>query len=65
MLIRSSALPEEVRASGGVGAAAASAVAESLNITVPLNVDGIKLGEASIRGINAVTRSAGRMLLEI
>ena len=36
-----------------------------MQLTVPLNVDGMKLGEASIRGINAVTRSAGRVLLNI
>ena len=59
------ALPGEVRASPGVGAAAADALADRLNITVPLNVDGMRLGEASIRGINAVTRSAGRVMLEI
>ena len=35
------------------------------NIVVPLYVDGVKLGEAAIRGINRVTRSAGRVLLEI
>ena len=38
---------------------------DSLEITVPLNVDGVKLGEASIRGINAVTKSAGRLQLNI
>lgn len=35
------------------------------NIVIPLNVDGMKLGEASIRGINRVTRSTGRVMLEI
>lgn len=35
------------------------------NIVIPLNVDGIKLGEASIRGINRVTRASGRLMLEI
>lgn len=35
------------------------------NLVVPLHVDGMKLGEASIRGINRVTRSAGRLMLEI
>lgn len=44
---------------------AANAVLENLNLTIPLNVDGMKLGEASIRGINAVTRSTGRLLLNI
>jgi len=45
-----------------------SAVDEALGSTslvIPLNVDGVKLGEASIRGINRVTRAAGRVLLEI
>ena len=47
------------------GAAAVDAALERMNITIPLNVDGMKLGEASIRGINAVTRSAGKVLLNI
>ena len=34
-------------------------------LTVPLNVEGMRLGEASIRGINAVTRSTGRVLLKL
>ena len=34
-------------------------------VTIPLNVDGIRLGEASIRGINRVTRASGRLMLEI
>ena len=45
-----------------------AAVEEALGgvtLTVPLNVDGMRLGEASIRGINAVTRSAGRVLLKL
>ena len=52
------ALEERVRA----------AVEEALGgvtLTVPLNVDGMKLGEASIRGINAVTRSTGKVLLKL
>ena len=56
-------LPGEVAGQG-----AETAVQRALggmNLTVPLYVDGMKLGEASIRGINAVTRSAGRVLLEI
>lgn len=35
------------------------------SIVIPLNVDGMKLGEASIQGINRVTRSTGRLMLEI
>lgn len=53
---------------GGLGGIVRAAVAEALGgteITIPLHVDGVKLGEASIRGINQVTRSAGRVLLEI
>ncbi len=38
---------------------------KDINITVPINVDGIQLGTAAIRGINAVTRATGRMLLDI
>lgn len=53
---------------GGLGGMVRSAMGEALggtSITVPLHVDGVKLGEASIRGINSVTRSAGRVMLEI
>ena len=42
-----------------------AAALEGLEITVPLEVDGLRLGEACIRGINAVTRRTGRMQLEI
>lgn len=37
----------------------------NVQLTVPIHVDGMKLGEASIRGINAVTKSAGKLLLNI
>ena len=57
-------LPREVREAAPVSDAVNAALGD-LNITIPLNVDGIKLGEASIRGINAVTRNAGRLLLNI
>lgn len=53
---------------GGIGAMVSGAVNEALgntNLVIPLNVDGVKLGEASIRGINRATRAAGRVLLEI
>lgn len=53
---------------GGLSAMVRSAVNEALggtNFVLPLHVDGVKLGEASIRGINRVTRSAGRLMLEI
>lgn len=61
----SAALPKEAREAAPLGAEAAQRAMENLNLTIPLNVDGMKLGEASIRGINAVTRSAGRVLLNI
>ena len=53
---------------GGIGSTVRGAVQGALgdgSIVVPLYVDGVKLGEAAIRGINRVTRSAGRVLLEI
>jgi len=49
----------------GMMQAAVNAALGSTNIVIPLHVDGMKLGEASIRGINSVTRSTGRMMLEI
>ena len=45
--------------------AAVRSAMDSVQITVPLNVDGVKLGEASIRGINAVTKRTGRLQLNI
>ena len=45
--------------------AAVEAALGGTELVIPLQVDGMKLGEASIRGINRVTRSAGRLLLEI
>jgi len=53
---------------GGISAMMLGAVNKALgntSLVIPLNVDGVKLGEASIRGINRVTRAAGRVLLEI
>lgn len=52
----------------GVSLLVRSAVNDALgntNLVIPLNVDGVKLGEASIRGINRAMRSAGKVLLEI
>lgn len=49
----------------GMMRAAVDAALGGTNIVIPLNVDGIRLGEASIRGINSVTRSTGKLLLEI
>ena len=49
----------------GMVAAALNDALGGTNIVIPLNVDGIKLGEASIRGINRVTRASGRLMLEI
>ena len=62
------AVPEAEAPSAGMRSALEGAVLNALGgveITIPLSVDGMKLGEASIRGINAVTRSAGRLLLNI
>ena len=59
-------LPGEVRRAAAVSDGGdVNAALERVDITIPLSVDGIRLGEASIRGINAVTRSAGRLLLDI
>ena len=38
---------------------------ESMNITVPINVDGVRLGEACIRGIERVSDITGRSVLSI
>lgn len=54
--------------SGGLSLQMKEAVQEALgntSIVIPMYVDGMKLGEASIRGINRVTRSTGRLMLEI
>ena len=45
--------------------AAVQRALDGVQLTVPIHVDGVKLGEAAIRGINAVTKSAGRLLLDI
>lgn len=36
-----------------------------LTVVAPIQVDGVKLGEAAIRGINAVKRTTGRQMLDI
>lgn len=46
-------------------AAAAGGSGEVIDVTVPINVDGIRLGEACIRGINTVSRISGRAHLKI
>lgn len=46
-------------------AAAVQNALGNVQLNVPLYVDGMKLGEASIKGINAVTRATGRILLDI
>lgn len=62
-------LPDAVPAdTGGIASMVQQAVSEALggvNLVVPLHVDGMKLGQASINGINRVTRSTGRLMLEI
>lgn len=60
-----SALTESMPVDFGAESSSTGRAMENLQLTVPLYVDGMKLGEASIRGINAVTRSAGRVLLNI
>lgn len=60
-----SALTKSLPVDFGVDSSLTGRALESLQLTVPLFVDGMKLGEASIRGINAVTRSAGKVLLNI
>ena len=62
------ARPELEIGVSGMGDTVRAAVEAALGgteLVIPLQVDGMKLGEASIRGINRVTRSAGRLLLEI
>ncbi|NLD59231.1 MAG: hypothetical protein GX647_06220 [Clostridiales bacterium] len=36
-----------------------------MTVVSPIHVDGVKLGEAAIRGINAVKRATGRQMLDI
>ena len=60
--LRAAELPQ---ASAMGSAQSAEQALENVNLTIPIHVDGMKLGEASIRGINAVTRSAGRLLLNL
>ena len=45
--------------SGGSGAAV-SGINRNIEVTVPLNVDGVKLGEACIRALDRVSGMAGR-----
>lgn len=49
---------------GSMGRAVQDALGGT-KLVIPMYVDGMKLGEASIQGINRVTRSTGRMMLEI
>ena len=49
-----------MRASGG-----GTSGGGSTNITVPINVDGVRLGEACIRGIERVSDITGRSVLSI
>ena len=65
-LLRAYGLAQE--AAGGmeerIGHAVEKAVGEK-NLSVVINVDGMRLGEAAIRGINQVTKATGKMQLEI
>ena len=62
--VRSMRVTELPQAQSGAKADVQEALGR-VNLTIPIQVDGMKLGEASIRGINAVTRSAGRLLLNL
>ena len=58
--------PEQI--GGGMAQNVADALSAALGgtqIVVPINVDGMKLGEASIRGINRVRAGTGRLMLDI
>lgn len=48
-----------------MGRSAAGGFGGTMDITVPINVDGVRLGEACIRGINSVSRISGRAHLKI
>lgn len=63
--VRAANIPADDNGIGGTVRGAVQGAMGDMNITVPLTVDGIKLGEAAIRGINRVTRSAGRVMLEL
>lgn len=56
---------ESVTGLAGMMRSAVNDALDGTNIVIPLHVDGMKLGEASIQGINRVTRSMGRVMLEI
>lgn len=63
-----SAAAPAAQSPAGLSGVVQAAVQEALggtSIVIPLHVDGMKLGEASIEGINRVTRSTGRVMLEI
>jgi hypothetical protein len=49
-------LKKDSGADGGTGV---------MDITIPINVDGIKLGEACVRGLSSATRLTGRSVLNI
>ena len=53
----------EISSSDGIGSL--HPTAQDVHLTIHINVDGMRLGEASIRGINAVTRATGKLLLNI
>lgn len=56
---------ESMAGLAGMMRSAVNDALDGTNIVIPLHVDGMKLGEASIQGINRVTRSMGRVMLEI
>ena len=57
-------LPDTAGMAGMMRNAVSQALGDT-SIVIPLHVDGMKLGEASIRGINRVTRASGRLMLDI
>lgn len=44
---------------------AGNGAGQAMDITIPINVDGIRLGEACVRGINALGRMTGRSVINM
>ena len=53
------------RSLGGVAAAAVERALGAMRVVAPIEVDGVRLGQAAIRGINAVRRATGRQMLDL
>lgn len=54
---------DEGTLAGGTGARAGESAVSS--ITIPISVDGIKLGEACVKGLSRVSKLTGRGVIEI